>query len=52
MTHLQDFLEKSYGKKLTETEGLECQNRLTKFVELLIEIDRKGKRKSNETKNN
>ena len=52
MTHLQEFLEKSYGKKLTEAEILECQDRLTKFVELLIEIDRKSKGKSNEAENN
>lgn len=48
----KEFFEKTYGKKLTEREVSEYKNRLVKFFALLMEIDRRSNRKSNETKNN
>ena len=47
---LREFLEQSYGRKLSESELLEYKDRLVKFFSLLIEIDQGNKRKSNETK--
>ena len=46
----KDYLEKNYGKKLAESEALDYKNRLVKFFSLLIEIDQRNKKKSNETK--
>jgi len=47
-----DYLEQAYGKKLSAEEVMKYKNRLVKFFALLIEIDQRGKRKSNETKTN
>jgi len=44
------YFEKAYGKKLADEEVLEYKDRLVKFFSLLIEIDQRNKRKSNETK--
>lgn len=49
---LKIFLEKTYKRSLSDNEVLEYKNRLVKFFSLLIEIDQRNKRKSNETKNN
>ncbi len=46
------FFEKAYDKKLTDAEIAEYKDRLVKFYSLLIEIDQRNKRKSNETKTN
>jgi hypothetical protein len=47
---LKTYFEKAYGKKLSDEEVLEYKDRLVKFLSLLIEIDQRNKRKSNETK--
>ena len=48
---LKNYFEQAYGKKLTDEEVLEYKDRLVKFFSLLIEIDQRNKRKSNENKN-
>jgi hypothetical protein len=40
---LKDFLEQAYGKEITDAELKEYKERFTKFVEILVEIDKKGK---------
>jgi len=50
--NIRSFLEKEYGRNLTEKEFLEYKNRLVKFFSLLMEVDRKNEGKRNETKNN
>jgi len=47
---IRNFFEQAYGKKLSDAEALEYKDRLVKFFSLLIEIDQRNKRKSNETK--
>ena len=47
---IRKFFENKYGKKLTGGEVVEYKDRLVKFFSLLIEIDQRNKRKSNETK--
>jgi hypothetical protein len=37
------FLEKKYGKQLTEAEAIEQKNKLVQLFSLLIEIDKKTK---------
>ena len=44
------FFEQAYDKRLTDEELLEYKDRLVKFFALLIEIDQRNKRKSNEAK--
>ena len=51
MTYSDKFFERAYGKELTEAETTEYRNRLTKFVELLIEIDQTQKSKEKENDN-
>ena len=51
-TKLKLFFEQAYGKKLTNKEVLEYKDRLINFFSLLIEIDQRNTRKSNEDKNN
>ena len=48
---IKKFLEQAYREQLTDEEVLEYKDRLVKFFSLLIEIDQRNKRKSNETKN-
>ena len=47
---IRKFLEKAYGKQLTDEEVLEYKDRLVKFFALLVEIDQKNKQK-NDSKN-
>jgi len=49
---LRKFLEQSYSKKLADKEVVDYKDRLVKFFSLLIEIDQRNKKKSDETKNN
>ncbi len=51
-TKLKLFFEQAYGKKLTNKEVLEYKDRLINFFSLLIEIDQRNTRKSNEDQNN
>jgi hypothetical protein len=44
------FFEQTYSKQLADEEVVEYKNRLVKFFSLLIEIDQRNKRKSNEAK--
>ncbi|GEM_PF-3520819 len=44
-TPLGKFLEKKYGKNLTDEELVTHKNKLVQFVSLLIEIDKKNKQK-------
>jgi len=46
------FLEKTYGKQITDPEAIEYKERLVKFFALLMEIDQRNKKKNNENKNN
>lgn len=48
--NLKVFFEKQYGKKLTDEEVSEYKNRLVNFFGLLIQIDKRNKRKNYETK--
>lgn len=41
-----DFLNKAYGKDLTNEQASEGKARLVKLFSLLIEIDRKNKAKN------
>lgn len=45
------YFEKLYGKKLSEAEVLEYKQSLVRFFSILIDIDQRNKRKSNENKN-
>lgn len=45
------FLFGKYGNKLSVSEALDYKNKLVQFFSLLIEIDQKNKKKSNESKN-
>ena len=49
--NFKDHFEKAYDTTLSEVEVSEYKDRLVKFFSLLIEIDQRNKRKSNETKN-
>jgi len=49
-TKLKTYLEQTYGKKLADEKVLEYKDRLAKFFDLLIQIDQRNKRKSNEIK--
>lgn len=51
-TKLRLFFEQAYGKKLANKEVLEYKDRLINFFSLLIEIDQRNTRKSNEDQNN
>jgi len=42
---LKTYYEKVYGKKLTDLEVNEYQNRIVKLFDLLMEIDQRNKRK-------
>lgn len=48
---LKAYFEELYGKELTEAEVLEYKQKLVRFFSLLMEIDQRNKRSSNETKN-
>ena len=48
---LKTYFEQAYNKKLADKEVLEYKDHLVKFFSLLIEIDQRNKRKSNEAKN-
>jgi len=45
------FLEKTYGKQITDQEAIEYKERLVKFFALLMEIDQKNKRKEGKNEN-
>ena len=49
---LKAYFKQTYGKKLTDKEVLEYKDRLIEFFSLLIEVDQRNKRKSDETKTN
>lgn len=48
--NLKQFLEKEYGKDLSDLEVRQSKDRLVSFFELLIQIDKRQK-KSNEKSN-
>lgn len=48
MKSLEVFLEKAYDERLNLTEAVEQEDKLVKFVELLIEIDQKQRSKESE----
>jgi len=50
-TKLKVYFEQTYGEKLADKELLEYKDRLVKFFSLLVDIDQRNKRKSNENKN-
>ena len=50
-TNQDNYFEKLYGKRLSEAEIKEYKERLVGFFSLLIDIDQRNKRKSNETNN-
>lgn len=47
-SRFREFLEDLYEQELSEAEILEYKNNLVSFFSLLIEIDQRNKRKSNE----
>lgn len=49
---VKTYFEQAYGKQLTEAEVLAYKDRLVKFFDLLIQIDQRIKRESNENKTN
>ena len=49
---IKDYFEQAYDKQLTNEEVAEYKNHLVNFFSLLIDVDQRNKRKSNETKTN
>lgn len=46
------FLYEKYENQLSVSDALDYKSKLVQFFSLLIEIDQKNKKKSNESKNN
>ncbi len=49
---IKAYLENHYKRLLSDSELVECNNSITKFFSLLMEIDQQQKDKSNELTNN